>query len=33
MTAWYELMNWDLFCDWFGFEPDPKIFSVPEDIQ
>lgn len=26
-------LNWDLFCDWFGFAPDIRIFAVPDDVQ
>lgn len=32
MSRWI-FVNWDIYCDWIGYEPDIRVYSVPEDIQ
>lgn len=26
-------LNWDWFCDWLGWEPDIRVYAVPDDTQ
>ncbi|CAB4124690.1 hypothetical protein UFOVP55_20 [uncultured Caudovirales phage] len=26
-------LNWDFWCDWWGFAPDRRVYAVPDDMQ
>jgi hypothetical protein len=32
LSRWIFL-NWDIYCDWVGYEPDFRVFLVPDDVQ
>jgi hypothetical protein len=32
LSRWFYL-NWDFYCDWCGFEPDIRVYAVPDDVQ